>query len=441
MDTARGVLILNTLPDEETENKVVQFLSRYTKTLPADELKQIIKKTPLILSKNISENKGRIIESRLKELGGSVTFHTSNGDREMNQNDQRGVVPPMQSGSEALDEPDPLPSLPKRREKGYHSTANSILHRFTEVNKELWIILSMLSIVLAMNYLLIGQRMLLGLYTIPTLISAYAFGRRHATLTAFASIFLVGLFAHFKPSLFNEGATTGLFIEERWYGIIAWGSILIITAYAMGTLYERNIRQVRELKATYQGLIVILRHFISKDQYTENHCYRVSIYAAKIASYMHFSQERIEDIRSAALLHDLGKLKISRDLLHKAARLTDDEYNKIKRHVEKGAQILKPINGPLRRIIPIILAHHEHYDGSGYNASEGEDIPIEGRVLAVADVYDSLVSDRPYRKAMSPFEVKEIIEKGSGTDFDPQVVKAFLAAFRREDLEVPNVIV
>ena len=156
---------------------------------------------------------------------------------------------------------------------------------------------------------------------------------------------------------------------------------------------------------------------------------------------MHLTPDQIEDIRSAALLHDLGKLEISRKLLHKAARLTDDEYKNMKRHVEKGAEILKPIDGPLGRVIPIILAHHEHYDGSGYYASEGEEIPIESRILAVADVYDSLISDRPYRKAMSPYEVKEIIEKGSGTDFDPQVVKAFLVAFNRMDLEVPNVVV
>ena len=316
-----------------------------------------------------------------------------------------------------------------------------IFQGFAEVNKELWIILTMLLIILAMNYLLSGHRMLLGLYTIPTLISAYVYGRRHATLTAFASVFVVGLYTYFKPTLFNEEITANIIVEGRWYDIIAWGGILVITAYTMGTLYDRNARQVQELKATYQGLIVILRHFISNDQYTENHCYRVSIYAAKIAAYMHFNPERIEDIRSAALLHDLGKLDISRKLLHKAARLTDEEYHNMKRHVEKGAQILKPLDGPLSRIIPIILSHHEHFDGSGYNKSKGEDIPIEGRVLAVADVYDSLISDRPYRKAMSPYEVKEIIEKGSETDFDPQVVQAFLQAFKRGDLEVPNVIV
>ena len=361
-------------------------------------------------------------------------------DDETDQNNRKNVSLPNNILSEAMDNLDyPKPSMKSRNT--YSPIISRIINGFAEVNKELWIILSMLIIILAMNYLLSGHRMLLGLYTIPTIISAYVYGRRHATLTALASIIVVGLYNYYKPDLFNEVVTTNLIVEGRWYEIIAWGSILIITAYTMGTLYERNSHQLQELRSTYHGLIMILRHFISKDQYTENHCYRVSIYAAKIASYMHFTPDQIEDIRAAALLHDLGKLEISRKLLHKAARLTEEEYKNMKRHVEKGAQILNPVNGPLGRIIPIILAHHDHYDGSGYSASKGEEIPLEGRVLAVADVYDSLISDRPYRKAMSPYEVKEIIERGSGTDFDPQVVGAFLVAFNRMDLEVPIVVV
>jgi putative nucleotidyltransferase with HDIG domain len=208
----------------------------------------------------------------------------------------------------------------------------------------------------------------------------------------------------------------------------------------MGTLYDRNKRKMAELRQTYQGVLVILRNFISNDEYTENHCYRVSIYAVKIASYLGFSMELIEDIRSAALLHDIGKLEISRNLLYKAARLSDKEYGVMKQHVAKSGEILNPLQGPLGRILPIILAHHEKHDGSGYNKVLGEKIPLEARVLAVADVYDSLTSDRPYRKAMSPFDAKDIIEKGSGAEFDPEVVEVFLKVFARGELEIPNVV-
>ena len=97
---------------------------------------------------------------------------------------------------------------------------------------------------------------------------------------------------------------------------------------------------------------------------------------------------------------------------------------------------LEVVGGSLRRVIPIVLAHHDRFDGSGYHATKGHAIPLEARVIAVADVYDSLTSDRPYRKAMSPFDAKDIIEKGAGSDFDPMVVEAFLAAFRNGDLDV-----
>ena len=213
------------------------------------------------------------------------------------------------------------------------------------------------------------------------------------------------------------------------------------TGYAMGTLYEHKERRVRELRETYHGVLLILRQFISKDQYTQNHSYRVSIYAAKVAAYLGLNLERIEDVRAAALLHDIGKLDISREILYKAARLTEEEFHKMQRHVEKGIEILEPVGGSLRRVIPIILSHHDKFDGSGYHPTRGQDIPLEGRIISLADVYNSLTSDRPYRKAMSPFDAKDIIVKGSGTDFDPRIVQAFLVAFRKGEMEVSEVMV
>jgi HD-GYP domain-containing protein (c-di-GMP phosphodiesterase class II) len=91
--------------------------------------------------------------------------------------------------------------------------------------------------------------------------------------------------------------------------------------------------------------------------------------------------------------------------------------------------------------LPIILSHHDKYDGSGYTPTKGENIPVAARVLSVADVYDALTSDRPYRRAMSTFDAREVIVKGSGTTFDPKVVDAFLSAFYRGQMEVPEVLV
>src|SRR5579872_955727 len=312
--------------------------------------------------------------------------------------------------------------------------------RIAEVNKELWVLLSMFVICLIVNIVVDGQRMVLSFYTLPTLASAYYYGRRHATLTALGSVLLVVLMTWFNPALFAAG-TPNAFASARWLDTAVWGGVLIVTGYSMGTLYEHKSAQIEELRETYHGVLMILRHFIAKDTYTENHSYRVSVYGATIAMSLGLPADRVEDVRAAALLHDIGKLDVSRELLYKAARLTKEEFEHIQQHVPRGVRMLEPVGGSLRRVIPIVLAHHDKFDGTGYYPNRGDGIPIEARILSVADVYDSLTSDRPYRKAMSPFEVKDIILKGSGTDFDPQVVAAFSDAFRRGGLEVPAVVV
>jgi putative nucleotidyltransferase with HDIG domain len=312
--------------------------------------------------------------------------------------------------------------------------------RLEEVNKELWLLLSLFSICLMLNLVVDGQRMVLSFYTLPTLGSAYLYGRRHATLTAFGSVLLVCLMTWYNPVLFAATATVAVPVTQ-WLDITVWGGVLIVTGYSMGTLYEHKTQQISELRETYNGVLMILRHFIAKDEYTENHSYRVSVYAARIAAALDLSPDRIEDVRAAALLHDIGKLDVSRELLYKAARLTSEEYEKVQQHVAKGVAMLEPVGGSLRRVIPIVLAHHDKFDGSGYHPKRGDEIPIEARIISVADVFDSLTSDRPYRKALAPFEAKEIILKGSGTDFDPAVVAAFSEALRRGELEVPNVLV
>jgi len=312
--------------------------------------------------------------------------------------------------------------------------------RLAEVNKELWLILSLVVIAAILNFLVAPHRILLGLYTLPTLFSAYFYGRRHATLTAVASVLVVILVVHSNSSLFAQPKATPL-PGERWYDLTLWAGILIITAYTMGTLYDHKEARVRELRETYHGILLILRQFISRDKYTQNHSYRVSIYATAIATRLGLDSERIEDVHAAAFLHDIGKLDISRQILYKAASLSEEEYKEIQRHVEEGVEILGTVGGSLRRVIPIVLAHHDKFDGSGYHPTRGEKIPLEARIISVADVYDSLTSDRPYRKGIPPFDARDIILKGSGTEFDPKVVDGFLEAFRRGEMEVPEIVV
>ena len=313
--------------------------------------------------------------------------------------------------------------------------AGGFLKQIEAVNKELWLILSMFIIAAVLNFAVTGQRMVLALYTLPTIGSAYFYGRRHATLTAVASGLVVSLLLYTRPALFQAAPGDGL--VTTWLDVLLWVCVLIITGYLMGTLYEHKSAQLKELRKTYYGVLEVLRYFVSNDKYTENHSYRVSLYATRIAAHMNFDAESIEDVRAAALLHDIGKLRVGRDLLYKAARLTEDERGQMQAHVHLGVEVLETVGGSLRRVLPIVLAHHERHDGTGPQGVDGREMPMAARVIKVADVYDSLTSDRPYRKAMPPFEAKATIVNGAGTEFDPAVVEAFQEASDAGALELP----
>ena len=305
------------------------------------------------------------------------------------------------------------------------------LRRFESVNKELLLLFSLFGIAGLLNVAADSQRVVLGFYTLPTVGAAYLYGRKHATLTAFGSVLLAVLVTALPSArtgdwMFNH--------PQELADLMAWGGTLIVTAYLMGTVCEMKNAQVRELRQTYHGVLVLLRHFISKDEYTEHHSYRVSEFATRIGARMNLPAAQLEDIRAAGLLHDIGKLDVSRDLLDKAAQFTRDEYEEVQRHVH-GSTTVETVGGSLRRVIPIVLAHHDMLDGSANHERRSGDSPLEARIIAVADVYDSLTSDRAYRKAMSPFDARSILQKGSGTDFDPMVVEAFLTAFRHGELE------
>jgi putative nucleotidyltransferase with HDIG domain len=315
------------------------------------------------------------------------------------------------------------------------------LDQLMSINKELLLILSIIVFAAVINFFVAGQKLVLSFYDLPTLFAAYYFGRARAVQTAIASLLIVSWLNLMNPTALASGVK----LTERqlmvWSDIAIWGGFLLITAYAMGTLYERKEQGLAELRETYYGVLQILCGVISNDKYTQNHSYRTSIYASRIASEMRLPDERIEDIRAAALLHDIGKLEVSRQILYKAAKLSDEEIVEMQSHLDKGIERLKPVGGTLRRVLPIILGHHDKFDGSGYHPTKGEGIPLEARIISVADAYDAMVSDRPYRKAITPFEARDAIVKGTGKDFDPRVVEAFQSAFRGGRMEVPEVLV
>jgi HD-GYP domain-containing protein (c-di-GMP phosphodiesterase class II) len=314
--------------------------------------------------------------------------------------------------------------------------------RLAQINQELWLALSLFVIAGLINWLIASHRLMIGFYTLPTLFSAYVYGRRHAVLTAAASIFMVLLVVLTHKSLFLDPTLVSAY--EQSADLIIWAGLLLITAYAMGTLYERKESHLAELRQTYFGLLEILQQFISNDKYTQNHSHRVALYASTIGNQMGFDELQLDDLRAAALLHDVGKLETSRELLRNAASLSPEEIAETRKDIhtdiQKGVALLEPVGGSLYRVLPIILAQHDRFDGSGSRLYKGNEIPVEARVLAVADAYDTLTSDRQYRRGVTPFEAKQIIVADAGASFDPTVIDAFVNAFEHGELEIPEII-
>jgi len=173
-----------------------------------------------------------------------------------------------------------------------------------------------------------------------------------------------------------------------------------------------------------------------KDRYMRGHQERASLWAAALAEDMGLPSEQVRNIRIAGLLHDIGKVSINDGILNKPGKLTEEEFAKVKRHAPIGAEIMLSEAEALQQLAAIVRYHHEHFDGTGYpDGIAGEQIPLEARIMAVVDVFDAMTHERSYRKALSREETIAELERGAGTQFDPAVVKAFLALLKRRSEE------
>jgi HD-GYP domain-containing protein (c-di-GMP phosphodiesterase class II) len=196
---------------------------------------------------------------------------------------------------------------------------------------------------------------------------------------------------------------------------------------AQAAVSIENTQLYERLQTTYLGAIGALAAAIeARDPYTVGHSARVTQYAVAIAESMGMSSEEVEEIRLAGLLHDLGKIGVPDSILNKPGRLSDEEYTAIKMHPALSMRIIEPLPH-LGNIIPIIYHHHERYDGHGYmDGKAGDKIPIGARIIAVADSYEAMTSDRPYRSALSREEAVAELRMNAGSQFDPDVVRHFL---------------
>ena len=164
----------------------------------------------------------------------------------------------------------------------------------------------------------------------------------------------------------------------------------------------------------------------AKDHFTFGHSQRVARYACAIAEEMNASKEEVELIRTASLLHDIGKIGVPESILTKQTSLSDEEYETMKRHVDMSITIIKYIPS-FSHVIPAVMGHHERWDGYGYPRKiAGENIPFSARCIAIADAFDAITSDRHYKSFLSTEHALEEIERNAGTQFDPQLAQAFV---------------
>jgi putative nucleotidyltransferase with HDIG domain len=173
----------------------------------------------------------------------------------------------------------------------------------------------------------------------------------------------------------------------------------------------------------------------AKDPYTAGHSQRVQRIALRIGEELGLEAHRLDALRFAGLFHDIGKLRVPDAVLTKPSRLTDEEYEVIKRHPEDGAAIVGHLHR-LSEAVPLIRHHHERWDGGGYpDGRAGEEFPIEAFVVGLADAWDAMTTDRPYSRARTIDEAADEIRRGRGGQFAPAVVDAFFAALRRRPSE------
>jgi putative nucleotidyltransferase with HDIG domain len=272
----------------------------------------------------------------------------------------------------------------------------------------------------------------LNFFYIPVLVAAYFLGRNQGVLVAVAGVLMVSIYAVLNPSMFGSSPS-----ELPQLNLVLWGAFIIITAFVVGSLYEVKQSAVRDLRQAYQGILAILAKFIDAvDSYTQEHSLRVSTLAGEIAETMGLRDDEVENIRVAGLLHDVGKIDVSLEVLKKASTLDDEEWAQIKTHAVRGTALLQPVGGLLRDVVPLVEYHHECYDGSGYLGVRGTNIPLGARILSVADSFDAMVCDRPYRAGRTASEALKEVERCSGTQFDPDVVEAFKQVMYRQGEEL-----
>jgi len=244
------------------------------------------------------------------------------------------------------------------------------------------------------------------------------------------------------------------YVAFGWMGMLIFVLPILMMRYSQIQYIEQTEDNIRELKRLNQELARANHEVISangaiqqlnnelfrtlsqiidaRDPFVSCHATKVADYAMVMAQELHLPLHQMEPLRQAALLHDIGKIAISENVLNKRGKLTSEEYEYVKRHAEIGAAFLETSHG-LRHLAAFVRHHHERWDGLGYpSCLQGEAIPFESRILGICDAVEVMASDRPYRKACSLSEIIAELKRASGVQFDPKLAEIFVAILERE---------
>lgn len=438
MDTSKGSIILKAISADADEAQLVAYLGKRAKSIPPGKIPILLKNLPVVLSRNVPQAAGAAVIDQLEQFGARALFMPARDEAEETL-DTVPAKPTLTEGPARQDDRAKVDHL------GFQMLQNSLRqaepHRPLKQNTmEALIIALILGITWAFNYTVASHSLLLGLYTLPTILTAYFFGRRQAMFTAVASIVQVLGISAANPEYFERIDFVGPGGANYWYHILSWGSTLILAAWLAGALHEYHKAGGRELRRAYHGLMLILKYFLIQDEDRENHAFRVSVYAALIATQMGLVKEYIEDIRTAARLHDLGRQETSRAVLDKVARLSKDAQMSIVGHLPLGPKHLIPLGDSLGRVLPMLITVNETSKRLDLLPHKRQALPLGAKILAVADTYDTLISPGPNRPGLSPLEARKRIMNRVGNEFDAEVVHAFATAFDRGEMELPGAI-
>lgn len=288
-----------------------------------------------------------------------------------------------------------------------------------KINPELWLLLFLVLIAAMLNFLVASQQMALVFYFLPTLFSAYHFGRRHATLTAVASVVTVALLLFVNPSMFVRRVDLPF---AKWLDLAVWGGTLMIAGYSTGTLYERNQKSLREIEQGYEGMLAILQNFLANQKHSNSYAYRLSLCASEIAEGAGMDSGSVENIRTAALLFHMKELGVSNEVLCKAAQLSEHDLRQSKQRSGNSNEV--STGSSLQRAIPIFLTERQLKQ----NGARTAEATLEVQILSLAEEYEALLSGERGTK-MSPTQAGQELIKRAANRYDSLVIDGFSKAF------------